>query len=123
MADWLAMRKGEYLGVMDADEAAERAAKEKTDDLPTRTVEIMVSIDSGNSHSAKLYRFCPYTSILGWNRGGVPFATNGFHGRRLTIPRCGRYFLFRAGQRSTGTRKKYACFGQHVQDDQSLQGR
>lgn len=43
VADWLAARKGTYLGVMEVDEAAEQAAMEQTDDLPTRTLEIMVS--------------------------------------------------------------------------------
>lgn len=42
VADWLAARKGTYLGVMEVDEAAEQAAKEQTNDLPTRTLEIMV---------------------------------------------------------------------------------
>ncbi|CAN0266217.1 unnamed protein product [Scytosiphon promiscuus] len=41
VADWLAMRKGEQLGLLEADEEAERAAREGTDDLPTRTVEMM----------------------------------------------------------------------------------
>lgn len=44
VADWLALRKGEYLGVMEADEAAEKAAKEETDYLPTRIVTIMVRV-------------------------------------------------------------------------------
>lgn len=44
VADWLALRKGEYLGVMEADEAAEKAAMEETDHLPTRTVAIMVRV-------------------------------------------------------------------------------
>lgn len=42
VADWLAARKETYLGVMEVDEAAEQAAKEGTDHLPTRTLEIMV---------------------------------------------------------------------------------
>lgn len=42
VADWLAMRKGEQLGILEADEIAERAAREETDDLPTRNVEMMV---------------------------------------------------------------------------------
>lgn len=42
VADWLALRKGESLGLLDADVAAERAAREETDELPTRVVEIMV---------------------------------------------------------------------------------
>ncbi|CAM9280788.1 unnamed protein product [Ectocarpus sp. 6 AP-2014] len=41
VADWLALKKGEHLGLFEADEAAERAAMEETDDLPTRTVEMM----------------------------------------------------------------------------------
>lgn len=44
VADWLALRKGEHLGLMEADEAAEAEAREETNDLPTRTVEIMVSV-------------------------------------------------------------------------------
>lgn len=43
VADWLASRKGEHLGLMEADEEAERAARAETEDLPTRTVEMMVS--------------------------------------------------------------------------------
>ena len=43
VADWLALRKGEHLGLLEADEAAEEAAREETEDLPTRTLEIMVS--------------------------------------------------------------------------------
>lgn len=49
MADWLALRKGEYLGVMEADETAERVAREETDDLPTRTVEMMARTCCSNS--------------------------------------------------------------------------
>lgn len=45
IADWLALRKGEYLGILEADEEAERVAREATDDLPTRTVEILVRED------------------------------------------------------------------------------
>ncbi|CAM9440197.1 unnamed protein product, partial [Hapterophycus canaliculatus] len=41
VADWLAMRKGEQLGLLEVDEMAERAAREETDALPTRTVEMM----------------------------------------------------------------------------------
>eukprot|EP00752_Nemacystus_decipiens_P007518 g6718.t1 len=41
MADWLALRKGEHLGLLEADEAAEGAARDETKDLETRTVEIM----------------------------------------------------------------------------------
>lgn len=44
VADWLALRKGESLGLLEADEIAERAALEETDELPTRTVEVMVSV-------------------------------------------------------------------------------
>lgn len=43
VADWLALRKGEHLGLLEADEAAEAAAREETKVLPTRTVEMMVS--------------------------------------------------------------------------------
>ena len=43
VADWLAARKGTYLGVMEVDGAKEQAAREETDHLPTRTLEIMVS--------------------------------------------------------------------------------
>eukprot|EP00903_Cladosiphon_okamuranus_P006149 g6050.t1 len=41
VADWLALRKGEQLGLLEADEAAEAAAGEETQELPTRTVEMM----------------------------------------------------------------------------------
>lgn len=49
VADWLALRKGEYYGILDPDEqaalAAEASARGDDDDqLPTRTVEMMVSL-------------------------------------------------------------------------------
>ena len=44
VADWLALRKGEHLGLLEADEVAERVARDETEDLPSRVVEILVSV-------------------------------------------------------------------------------
>lgn len=59
VADWLALRKGEHLGLLEADNTAERAAREETDELPTRIVEIMVraySVSYRSSHKQLRHR-------------------------------------------------------------------
>lgn len=49
VADWLALRKGEYYGILDPEEQAAKAAEASatagaaSEDLPDRTVEMMVS--------------------------------------------------------------------------------
>lgn len=60
VADWLALRKGEHLGLLEADEAAERAAREETKDLPTRTLEMMVSVSPCNNRPYKI----PNTAVV-----------------------------------------------------------
>lgn len=72
VADWLAARKGTYLGVMEVDEAAEQAAKEQTDHLPTRTLEIMVGtriIRIAETATVSCSRNTYHVSYLVYTRG------------------------------------------------------